>query len=151
MVLPLKALIALKAFSQVGLVYLRAGLFLLMAVGLVSLSWLKFRLVLFAYGGNRFSILCLRFPTSGNWIWSFVLTVPPVQNLDSVFFIRSRPGKPNQKKAQNEKFMNFAHFCEFWCFSVGKQARFTLNFCSGMPLREVHELTFFGLVCRGHS
>ena len=51
--------------------------------------------------------------------------------------------KPNQRKGQNEKFMNFAHFCEFWCFSLGKQARFTLNFCSGMPLRKVHELTFF--------
>ena len=61
--------------------------------------------------------------------------------------IRSRPGKPNQRKGKNEKFMNFAHFCEFWCFSLGKQARFTLNFCSGMPLRKVHELTFlwFGL------
>ena len=61
--------------------------------------------------------------------------------------LRSRPGKPNQRKGQNEKFMNFAHFCEFWCFSLGKQARFTLNFCSGMPLRKVHELTFlwFGL------
>ena len=60
---------------------------------------------------------------------------------------RSRPGKPNQRKGQNEKFMNFAHFCEFWCFSSGKQARFTLNFYSGMPLRKVHELTFlwFGL------
>ena len=60
---------------------------------------------------------------------------------------RSRPGKPNQRKGQNKKFMNFAHFCEFWCFSLGKQARFTLNFCSGMPLRKVHELTFlwFGL------
>ena len=56
--------------------------------------------------------------------------------------IRSRPGKPNQRKGQNEKFMNFAHFCEFWCFSLGKQARFTLNFCSGMPLRKVHELTY---------
>ena len=43
--------------------------------------------------------------------------------------------------------MNFAHFCEFWCFSFGKQARFTLNFCSGMPVSKVHELTFlwFGL------
>ena len=43
--------------------------------------------------------------------------------------------------------MNFAHFCEFWCFSLGKQARFTLNCCSGMPLRKVHELAFvwFGL------
>ena len=61
--------------------------------------------------------------------------------------IRSRPGKPNQRKGQNKKFMNFAHFCEFWCFSLGKQARFTLNFCSGMPLRKVHELAFlwFGL------
>ena len=43
--------------------------------------------------------------------------------------------------------MNFALICEFWCFSLGKQARFTLNFCSGMPLRKVHELSFlwFGL------
>ena len=73
--------------------------------------------------------------------------------------IRSRSGKPNQIKGQNEKFMNFAHFCEFWCFSLGKQARFTLNFCSGMPLRKVHELTFlwFGLpgplliLCRGKT
>ena len=67
------------------------------------------------------------------------------------FWFRSRPGKPNQRKGQNEKFMNFAHFCEFWCFSLGKQARFTLNFCSAMPLRKVHELTFLGLVCWGHS
>ena len=44
--------------------------------------------------------------------------------------------------------MDFTLFGEFWCFSLGKQARFTLNFCSGMPLRKVHELTFFGLVCR---
>ena len=44
--------------------------------------------------------------------------------------------------------MNFAHFCEFWYFSLGKQAQFILNFCSGMPLRKVHELTFlwFGLL-----
>ena len=57
------------------------------------------------------------------------------------------PRQTNQRKGQNEKFMNFAHFCEFWCFSLGEQARFTLNFCSGMPLRKVHELTFlwFGL------
>ena len=61
--------------------------------------------------------------------------------------LKSRPGKPNQRKGQNEKFMNFTHFCEFWCFSLGKRARFTLNFCSGMPLRKVHELAFlwFGL------
>ena len=54
-----------------------------------------------------------------------------------LIFLRSRPGKPNQRKGQNEKFMNFAHFCEFWCFSLGKQARFTLNLCSGMPLRDI--------------
>ena len=67
--------------------------------------------------------------------------------LNSETIIRSRPSKPNQRKGQNEKFMNFAHFCEFWCFSLRKQARFTLNFCSGMPLRKVHEVTFlwFGL------
>ena len=35
-------------------------------------------------------------------------------------WFRSRPSKPNQTKGQNEKFMNFALFCEFWCFSVGK-------------------------------
>ena len=65
----------------------------------------------------------------------------------NLILTRSRPGKPNQRKGQNEKFMNFAHFCEFWCFSLGKQARFTLNFCSRMPLRKVHGLTFlwFGL------
>ena len=27
-------------------------------------------------------------------------------------------------------------FCEFWCFSLRKRARFTLNLCSGMPLRK---------------
>ena len=55
--------------------------------------------------------------------------------------------KPNQREGQNEKFMNFAHFCEFWCLSLGKQARFTFNFCSGMPQWKVHELTYlwFGL------
>ena len=65
----------------------------------------------------------------------------------SLAWVRSRPGKPNHKKGQNEKFMNFAHFCEFLRFSLGKQARFTLNFCCGMPLRKVHELAFlwFGL------
>ena len=65
----------------------------------------------------------------------------------TVTLLRSRPGKPNQRKGQSEKFTNSAHFCEFWCFSWGKQARFTLNFCSGMPLWKVHELTllWFGL------
>ena len=73
--------------------------------------------------------------------------IPPNFRCVCVFFFRSRPGKPNQRKGQNEKLMNFGHFCEFWCFSLGKQSRFTFNFCSGMPLRKVHELAFlwFGL------
>ena len=54
---------------------------------------------------------------------------------------------PRQTKPKKGQFMNFALVCEFWWFSLGKQARFTLSFCSGMPLRKVHELTFlwFGL------
>ena len=61
--------------------------------------------------------------------------------------IRSRPGKPNQRKGQNEKFMNFAHSCEFWWFPLEKQVRFTSNFCSGWPRGKVHEVAFlwFGL------
>ena len=54
----------------------------------------------------------------------------------------ARQTKP--KKGQSEKFMNVAHFCEFWCFSSGKQTRFTSNFCSGLPPGKVHELAFFG-------
>ena len=53
------------------------------------------------------------------------------------------PANQTKERAKTEKFMNFTHFCELWCFSLGKQARFTLNFCSGMPLRKVHELPFF--------
>ena len=64
--------------------------------------------------------------------------------------VRSRPGKPNQRKGPKRKVhTNFALFlCGFWCCSLGKQAQFTnSNFCSGIPLRNVHELTFlwFGL------
>ena len=60
-----------------------------------------------------------------------------LHNFPRLPYIRSRPGNP----------MNFAHFCEFWCFSLVKQARSTLNFCSGMPPGKVHELTllWFGL------
>ena len=57
------------------------------------------------------------------------------------------PANQTKERAKNEKFMNFSHFCEFWCFCLGKQARFTLNFCSGMPPGKVYELAFlwFGL------
>ena len=55
-------------------------------------------------------------------------------------------------KGQNEKFMNFAHFCEFCCFSLGKQARFTSRtFVPECPLEKFMNWPFFGLVCRGHS
>ena len=58
------------------------------------------------------------------------------------------PRQTKPKKGPKRKVHEFhPFFREFWCFSLGKQARFTLNFCSGMPLRKVHELTFlwFGL------
>ena len=48
---------------------------------------------------------------------------------------KSRPGKPKERKGQNDKFMNFAHYCELWCFYLRQQAQFTLNFCSGMPVK----------------
>ena len=91
-----------------------------------------------AFVARRFSRRLIRRVQSQNFMFSLCGSSSPNQE---------SPGKPNQRKGQNEKFMNFAHFCEFWCFSLGKQARFTLNFCSGMPLRKVHEPTFlwFGL------
>ena len=47
--------------------------------------------------------------------------------------------------------MNFAHFCEFWCFSLGKQARFTYRtFVPEWPCEKFMNRPFFGLVCRGH-
>ena len=66
-------------------------------------------------------------------------------------WVQESPRQTNQRKGQNEKFMNCAHFCEFWCFSLGKQARFTLNFCSRMPLWKVYELTFLWFGLPGHS
>ena len=55
--------------------------------------------------------------------------------------------KERAKTNQNGKFRNFAHVCEFWCFSLGKQARFASNSGSSLPPRKVHELAFlwFGL------
>ena len=59
--------ISLDIFNRVGLFYLRV------CVGLVF----------FTYGSPpppeiRFGLFCLRFPPSGNWVWSFLLTVPPL-------------------------------------------------------------------------
>ena len=61
--------------------------------------------------------------------------------------IRSRPGKPNQRAGHNGKFMNVTLFCvNSGVVPEGKQARnshLELFFLSRMPLRKVHELTFF--------
>ena len=38
------------------------------------------------------------------------LTYHPPTNYYHQNYFRSRPGKPNQRKGQNEKFTNFAHF-----------------------------------------
>ena len=41
---------------------------------------------------------------------------------------------------------------EFWCFSLGKQARFTCRtFVPECPCEKFMNLPLFGLVCRGHS
>ena len=78
-----------------------------------------------------------------HWIAALWIVSLEVPRTEMVSLYQESPRQTKPKKGQNEKFMNFAHFREFWCFSLGKQARFTLNFCSGMPLRKVHELTFF--------
>ena len=59
-------------------------------------------------------------------------------------FFQELPRQTKPKKGPKQKIHEFR---PFWCFSLGKQAQFTLNFCSGMPLWKVHELTFlrFGL------
>ena len=62
------------------------------------------------------------------------------------------PRQTKPKKAPKRKFMNFAHFCEFWCFSLGKQARFTFRtFVPECPCEKFMTWPFFGLICWGHS
>ena len=68
--------------------------FLLLGGGVLGVSW---------RGGG------VEVPILFSWARGF-------SEFDFVSFFRSRPGKPNQKKGQNEKFVNSAHFCEFWCF-----------------------------------
>ena len=65
--------------------------------------------------------------------------------------IRSRPSKPNQRKGQNEKFMNFAFFCEFWCFFSRETSTTHIEFLfRNAPAKSFMNWPFFGLVCRGH-
>ena len=68
------------------------GWFLLLTVNWLGFFYLllKYGLVFFVYGGNRFGVLltvppwpeirfgffCLRFPLAGNWVWCFCLRFP---------------------------------------------------------------------------
>ena len=63
------------------------------------------------------------------------------------FLFQESPRQTKPKKGLKQKVHEFRPFLWILVFSLGKQARFTLNFCSGMPLWKVHELTFlwFGL------
>ena len=59
------------------------------------------------------------------------------------------PRQTKPKKGPQRKVHEFRPFLWILVFSFGKQARFTLNFCSGMPLWKVHELTFLWFGLRG--
>ena len=65
-----------------------------------------------------------------------------------MYKIRSRPGKPNQKKGPKRKVHEFhPFFVNSGVFPWAKQAQFTSNSGSNLPPRRVHEQTFlwFGL------
>ena len=55
------------------------------------------------------------------------------------------PANQTKERAKKKSSWISPIFVNSGVFSLGKQARFTLNFCSGMPLRKVHELTFLWL------
>ena len=46
----------------------------------------------------------------GHFLWRLHTECPKTYVM-TVMKVRSRPGKPNQRKDQNKKFMNFAHCC----------------------------------------
>ena len=72
--------------------------------------------------------------------------------VQEIRYFEESPRQTKPKKVPSRKVHEFRPFCEFWSFSLGKQARFTLNFCSGMPLRKAKSSwTDLSLVCRGHS
>ena len=61
-------------------------------------------------------------------------------------------GRVKTKEGPKRKVHEFRPFlCEFWCFCLGKQARFTSNFSSGLPRGKFMHWPFFGWVCRGDS
>ena len=53
---------------------------------------------------------------------------PGSQNLS---LLGTEKNHDNQKKGQNEKFMNFALFCEFWCFFLGKTSTIHMELLFG--------------------
>ena len=70
-----------------------------------------------------------------------------VRSFSTVFALyQESPRQTKPKKGPKRKVHEFRPFLWILVFFLRKQARFTLNFCSGTPLRKVHELTFFGLV-----
>ena len=72
-----------------GRSFLLTAKFFLLAVGLCRL-W-SFALVFLLTVENRFGLFYLRFPPSGNWVGSFLLTVPPRPEIGfGLFYLPSR-------------------------------------------------------------
>ena len=62
------------------------------------------------------------------------------------------PANQTKERAKTKSSWISPIFCEFWCFSIGKQARFTSRtFVPGCPCEKFMNWPLFGLVCRGHS
>ena len=68
-----------------------------------------------------------------------------------LLFFRSRPSKPNHRKGQNEKFINFALFVNSGVFSEENKHDSHWTFVPECPCEKFMNWPFFGLVCRGHS
>ena len=108
--------------------------------------------------------LCLSLPCILPWhfarppaCWLCLRTLPQARQLRPIVRCSGlkrtssgvAPSQTKPKKGPKREVHEFrpVFVSILWCFSLGKQARFTLNFCSGMPLCKAHELTFlwFGL------
>ena len=97
-----------QAPNWVGLWYSRLGLFcsplVFVAYGKLVWSFLLMAEIRFLSFLLRWKIglvfFCLQFPPSGNSVWSFLLTVPPVRKLGLVF---SSYGSSTVSKKTNRK------------------------------------------------
>ena len=67
--------------------------------------------------------------------------------------LQESPQQTKPKKGPKRKVHEFRPFlCEFWCLSLGKQARFTnWTFVPECPCEKFMNWPFFGLFCQGHS